>query len=803
MALTGSLPPSLPSKKRNAAHAKGQPSEAKQAKPSSSKKGPVDFTTRCNELQSTLSSSADLNPLADLINLIKEEAYSLNSSTVVPALSLTVRTFSHLLQHGSLQPWPVSRATGWLIVKEEPQPEEVVHNWLKARFNEAICLLANLLLTHPKEKTRLASLKALMELQRVVTELQEGTASWSECPWRAVTDAVMGARCAPDPAGTAVRVTEALGLETTRAVFLADWVEGHLDVKLAFLRTLKAVVPGLVSRSDALAMLIPLTNPPTTKTAIKGGQFLVQSFATAPVLRGEGASSKKAGRSRKAKRKFTQDGDSDEEQGTGSQSDQEMEEEDLNWFSDSGDEGQAETQLTEPTKFAGSGSGASRKRRRGGAASLPFHESLYDTKAWKALSEAAWLTIILGASPKTAAAAAAASNAPQAGSGLSLSEINTVLRIMEKRVLPFLSRPQLIADWLMDCLDMGGAAALLSLQPLFTLYVSASLSLPTLYTTLYTLLTPALLHSPHRSHSLRLIYLFLSSEKLSLAIVAAFVKRLARCALRGPPGGIIPVVVVTYNLLKRHKEGMALLHREGNSVDDELKPFVDPYDDDLTIPPASTHALESCLYEFVSLGAQPSNANEASLQAREMESHYHAATSTIVRMLAQPFTKESYDVEEFLDHSYSTLLATEFKRLLNEQGLAGQEAPTKRARQAPPPAVRFSIPGTVTSVAKDGVSKRVKLPGVFPSRKSLEAQEPPAAGQDEVLSGEEDDEGVNGDALGLDPNEPGLDAEEREAREAMRMVEVENRRRARQEERARRQKLAQRKTNSPMALWRF
>lgn len=108
----------------------------------------------------------------------------------------------------------------------------------------------------------------------------------------------------------------------------------------------------------------------------------------------------------------------------------------------------------------------------------------------------------------------------------------------------------------------GGATALLSLSPLYTLYVSHSLSLPGLYTTLYTLLTPALLHSPHRSHSLRLLALFLSSEKLPLGIILAFLKRLSRCALRGPPGGAIPVAIMIYNLLKTHKEGMSVLHQD-------------------------------------------------------------------------------------------------------------------------------------------------------------------------------------------------------------------------------------------------
>lgn len=817
MALTGSLPSSLPSKKRKASEGAVSSRTGDNVASSSATSPSATFSTRLSTIQSALVSSADLNPLADLIALVKSDANQLSSSAVIPALSLVVRTFTQLVQKGSLQPWPVSRATGWLLIEAQPASDQVVHNWLKTRFNESVCALAYLAVTHPKDKVRVASLNALMELQRVVSESHE-TPTWSDCPWRAVVEATVAGKASPSPGEPSDVTATPEVSEGLRHVLVHNWAEKYLDVKLALLKSLKTLSATSISRSVMFSVVMAMTNPPATRSAIKAGEFLVGSLASAPAADGLARPSTKKGRKggkAKGKRKISQDGDSDEEQ-AGSDDDESSEgEDDVNWFSDSDEEAAKEDENTTPSKLAANASkgktngAAIRRRRRGGASSLPLHQALHDGKAWKVLVEAVWLAVILGGSPKAAAsvAANATSATAQQGTGLSLGEINAVLRVMEKRVLPYLSRPQLVADWLMDCLDTGGSTALLSLQPLFTLYVSASLSLPTLYTTLYTLLTPALLHSPHRSHSLRLIYLFLSSEKLSLSIVAAFVKRLARCALRGPPGGIITVVVMTYNLLKKHKEAMALLHRDYEDGNADAT-FVDPYDSDLQTPPSSSHALESCLYEFVTLGAQPSNPTEAALQQREIESHYHAPTSTIVRMLAQPFTKESYDVEEFLDHSYSTLLATEFRRLLNEQGLAGQggESTNKRQRNAPPPAVRFALPGSTTSLAKDGVTKRVKAPKVFPVKPTGETAKPPVEqdvdGAEEQTLGDEDEEEML--ASTLDPNEPGLDEEEREAREAMRLVEVENRRREKLEAQNKRRKLQEKqRVADPMLLWAF
>jgi U3 small nucleolar RNA-associated protein 19 len=64
---------------------------------------------------------------------------------------------------------------------------------------------------------------------------------------------------------------------------------------------------------------------------------------------------------------------------------------------------------------------------------------------------------------------------------------------------------------------------------------------------------------------------------------------------------------------------------------------VDPFD--MAEPnPNLTDALESSLWELYS-----------------HKKHYHPAVSTLVKVLEEAFTKPSYAMEDFLDHTYGTV----------------------------------------------------------------------------------------------------------------------------------------------------
>ena len=76
------------------------------------------------------------------------------------------------------------------------------------------------------------------------------------------------------------------------------------------------------------------------------------------------------------------------------------------------------------------------------------------------------------------------------------------------------------------------------------------------------------------------------------------------------------------------------------SVLQNLRWCSDPFDADEPNPQL-TNAIDSSLWELYS-----------------QRSHYHAAASTLARVFEEAFTKPNYSLEDFLDHTYSTVCAS-------------------------------------------------------------------------------------------------------------------------------------------------
>ena len=85
---------------------------------------------------------------------------------------------------------------------------------------------------------------------------------------------------------------------------------------------------------------------------------------------------------------------------------------------------------------------------------------------------------------------------------------------------------------------------------------------PNFFLNLYRLLDNQVLHVRYRPRFLRMLDTFLLSPKLPIALVASFIKRLARLCLSAPPAAIVSVMPFIYNLLKRHPGCMVLIHSE-------------------------------------------------------------------------------------------------------------------------------------------------------------------------------------------------------------------------------------------------
>lgn len=219
---------------------------------------------------------------------------------------------------------------------------------------------------------------------------------------------------------------------------------------------------------------------------------------------------------------------------------------------------------------------------------------------------------------------------------LSKSRRKNILELMSHRIAPWFLKVELLMDFLTDSFNVGGSTSLLSLSGLFYLIQHKNLDYPQFYAKLYSLLDSKILHSKHRSRFFRLLDTFLASTHLPAVLVASFVKRLARLSLFAPPSGIVVVVPWIYNLLNSHPSCTFMIHRNGEDDQDKER-WGDPFRQE-ELDPMETDALDSSLWEI-----------------QMLQSHYHPNVATIAKTISEQFTKQAYNLEDFLDHSYGTV----------------------------------------------------------------------------------------------------------------------------------------------------
>ncbi|KAH7399405.1 nucleolar complex protein 4 [Pyrenochaeta sp. MPI-SDFR-AT-0127] len=257
--------------------------------------------------------------------------------------------------------------------------------------------------------------------------------------------------------------------------------------------------------------------------------------------------------------------------------------------------------------------------------------------------------------------------------GLNKEQRKSILTTFSYQIAPWFQQPEMLMDFLTDSYDVGGATSLLALSGLYYLISERNLDYPSFYLKLYSLLDEGLLHSKHRSRFFRLLDTFMSSTHLPAALVASFIKRLSRLALHGPPAGIVVVIPWIYNMFKRHPACTFMMHREIR--DPELKEQLeeegmdDPFDMEEQDPMLG-EAIESSVWELEAL-----------------QSHYHPNVATLAKIISEQFTKRSYNLEDFLDHSYAALLDVELNRDLKKE-----------------PEVEFEIPKRILTAEEGGLN---------------------------------------------------------------------------------------------------
>ncbi|TKY86097.1 hypothetical protein EX895_004922 [Sporisorium graminicola] len=746
----------------------------------------------------------------------------------------------YLLSYGG----KASSTTDKAVSAKAKEAQIKVADWIRMRWNETIELLCGLL-AHPIEGLRLEALQMLVELQtsasssltriaaatvaaRAQTKaptstskndhasepIQSNLAFWAQSPWRALCLALIAgppslAKLGKGDAGTRYQVVrvESGVPEDVRDKFVQSGLEEYDDVRFATLREISLALrkpsPSIAGstqlRAHTLALLIQLTAVPTSVEDLNN--FLVDELSIPPLGESGKKKKKKKTASSSANGKnlsVIDDGDSDAEE---EQDDDDM----AGWFSDSDDEGEpragatAGEQRRAADKKAIGGLGAaarsaSAKKRK----ARSFHESVHHMGAQRAAFSTAWLDVLLPRrQTEESAAAAGVAKGSLVGGELSLAATHEVLVRLHAQILPHLTKPTMLHDFLVSCLNSRGATALLALNAIFTLVTKHNLDYPQFYARLYAMLDASVLHMKYRARFLRLLETFLSSTHLSSALVASFAKRLSRLSLRAPPAAIASVVPFVYNLLKKHPRCMSMVHKEWDGDRLNIGPagVQDPFDPEEK-DPLKTQALESSLWELAAFGAAAvakGNSGGPAMGAEEGsvlpgEAHYLGSVTGLARIFAEPFTREGYSLDDFLDITYGTLFETETKKTLNKYATKSGEAPRRRAA----PALAYSLPGGFGAGGSTDTTAHNRV-DIFPSQSGrLRAANSVAAAEKQEQEEIERERADRKRRLGGEDQDDDEDDEEREAREA-----IEELKRA---ERAKKRKVDQTGTHDVCAM---
>ncbi|KMZ70850.1 Nucleolar complex protein 4 [Zostera marina] len=241
-----------------------------------------------------------------------------------------------------------------------------------------------------------------------------------------------------------------------------------------------------------------------------------------------------------------------------------------------------------------------------------------------------------------------------------------VLVTIHQIVIPNISNPVILCDFLKSSYDMGGVISVMSLSGLFILMTEHSLEYPNYYIKLYALMTPDIFMAKYRARFFQLLDISLKSTYLPAYLAAAFAKKMSRLALSVPPSGALVIIAIIHNLLRRHPSINFLVDKVvGCEIDtssesvqhsngglDGFDPFKIEEED-----PVKSDAMRSSLWEIETLSH-----------------HYCPAVSRFVASLENDLTVRNKTTEitvtDFASGSYSTIFGEEVRRRIKQVPLA-------------------------------------------------------------------------------------------------------------------------------------
>lgn len=236
-----------------------------------------------------------------------------------------------------------------------------------------------------------------------------------------------------------------------------------------------------------------------------------------------------------------------------------------------------------------------------------------------------------------------------------------ILMRLHVDVMPHMVNAQLLSDFCINSIDIGGLTGMLALNGLFILMTQHGLEYTAFYNRLYELLDASCFHANHRRGFFQLMDVFLKSPALPAYLVASFIKRFSRLALKAPPAGVMVCIGFIHNLLRRHKSCAVLVHRESRDGEPLKLIKSDPFDADEN-DPSKTNALKSSLWEM-----------------ETMRTHYFPQIPKMVVLLERDLTDrvktKELEMGDLVAAAYGTLMREELDVRMKKVPLATHVEP--------------------------------------------------------------------------------------------------------------------------------
>ncbi|EEF31250.1 nucleolar complex protein, putative [Ricinus communis] len=255
-----------------------------------------------------------------------------------------------------------------------------------------------------------------------------------------------------------------------------------------------------------------------------------------------------------------------------------------------------------------------------------------------------------------------------------------VLISLHQAVIPYISNPLMLCDFLTRSYDIGGVVSVMALSSLFILMTQHGLEYPNFYEKLYALLLPSVFMAKHRSKFFQLLDSCLKSPLLPAYLAAAFAKRLSRLALTAPPSGGVVIIALIHNLLRRHPSINCLVHREdGNesAADNSKAKGEDAGDANNSRNGSHASARKPGIDRFNNEECSPikSSALRSSLwEIDTLSHHYCPPVSRFVLSLENDLTVRKktteVNINDFSSSSYATIFEEELRRRVKQVPLA-------------------------------------------------------------------------------------------------------------------------------------